>query len=423
MSNIEIKPSKLGGSIDTPPSKSICHRAIIAAALSNGTSHIKPIVPSDDILATLNAIESLGASITSVENTLSITGKGYPILTNPIIDCNESGSTMRFIIPPVLLTGEKAVVTGKGRLSKRPLEPYVEIFNRQNIIYHMDEDNLPLYIKGKLLPGSFEVRGDISSQFITGLMFALPLLREDSTIDITGELESKGYIDLTIDVLKAFSIDIINDGYKRFYIPGNQAYKPIKYIVESDFSQAAFFLVAGALGNNIICRGLNIKSTQGDRVILDILQKAGCSISNSKEYISVSPSMLNGLDIDVKNCPDLVPILAVLGSLSNGMTRIYNAQRLRYKESNRLKAISSELSKIGAYIKETDDGLLINGRPYLDGGEVDSWNDHRIAMALSIASTRCKQPITIRNSQAVKKSYPHFFDDFISLGGIVHAYE
>ncbi len=331
--------------------------------------------------------------------------------------CRESGSTLRFLIPLALTKDGDYIFHGEGKLISRPLEPYYEIFEEKGIKYSREEDGLPLKVSGKLTSGTYRVRGDISSQFITGLLFSLPILEGNSRIQITTKLESKGYIDLTLDILKDFGIEIENNNYEEFNIRGAQKYNSRNYYVEGDYSQGAFFLIAGALGSSIVCSGLNKDSLQGDKVILDILEAMGCNMEESEEGIKVNPSKTKGIEIDASNCPDLVPVLTVLASLSEGETKIVNVKRLRIKECDRLYAITKELNKLGANIIELEDSLIISGVNELKGGEVDSHNDHRIVMALAIAATRAKGDVIINNPSAVEKSYPNFFKDYFKLGG------
>jgi 3-phosphoshikimate 1-carboxyvinyltransferase len=417
---VKITPKALNGNINIPPSKSICHRAIIAAGLSDGTSCIENVALSKDIIATIDAMKCLGADIKVNSNSLFIKGCSR-LNPNPNADsihCFESGSTLRFIIPIAILTGKKITFTGEGRLNERPLNPYIEIFNDKNI-YYSKKDGLPLTVQGRLPSGEYRLKGDVSSQFITGLTFALPLLDGDSSIILTSKLESRGYIDLSLEVLERFNIHILNNGYNEFFIKGNQKYMETDFKVEGDYSQAAFFIAAGILGGDVRCFGLNEYSSQGDKKIIDIVKEMGGDIYFNDGVLSARESITHGAVIDASECPDLVPILAVLASLSNGETKIINAKRLRLKESDRLKAMATELTKLGADIEEMDDGLVINGKSYLNGGCVDSWGDHRIAMALSIASIRCKNPVTINGSDSVEKSYPDFFKDFLRLGGVL----
>lgn len=423
MDCVKINPGKLKGTINIPPSKSLSHRAIICAALSAGESNIGNIVFSDDIHATCDAMRSLGASIEKTsETSLKIKGS-FPLeLKEEEIDCKESGSTLRFLIPISLLAQGKAVFKGRGKLVSRPLGSYYNIFDEQEINYKNDDGNLPLHLEGSLSPGEFKLEGDISSQFITGLMFTLPLLNGDSKIIMTSELESKGYVDLTIDMLDKFGVKVINNDYKEFTIKGGQEYKARDYRVEGDFSQAAFWLVGGILGERIDCKDLDPDSLQGDKAILHLIEEMGGNLNLEDLSFIAKKSNTKGIVIDASEWPDIVPILTVLAALSEGETRIINAARLRIKESDRLKAISTELNKLGADVKELEDGLVIRGRKDLTGGTVDSWNDHRIAMALAIASIRCTGDVTITNSDVVKKSYPHFWEDFKSLGGDIDEF-
>lgn len=418
MDKIIIKPKLLKGNIVVPSSKSLGHRGIIAAALSRGISRVDNIQLSKDIEATMEIMKELGAVVNIEDQNLYIDGrKMFSYEKKLDLRCRESGSTLRFLIPLALTKDGDYIFHGEGKLISRPLEPYYEIFEEKGIKYSREEDGLPLKVSGKLTSGTYRVRGDISSQFITGLLFSLPILEGNSRIQITTKLESKGYIDLTLDILKDFGIEIENNNYKEFNIRGAQKYNSRNYYVEGDYSQGAFFLIAGALGSSIVCSGLNKDSLQGDKVILDILEAMGCNMEESEEGIKVNPSKTKGIEIDASNCPDLVPVLTVLASLSEGETKIVNAKRLRIKECDRLYAITKELNKLGANIIELEDSLIISGVNELKGGEVDSHNDHRIVMALAIAATRAKGDVIINNPSAVEKSYPNFFKDYFKLGG------
>ncbi|NOH15484.1 3-phosphoshikimate 1-carboxyvinyltransferase [Clostridium cochlearium] len=422
MNCVKIFPKKLKGSINIPPSKSLAHRAIIAAGLAGGESIIDNIVYSKDILATIYGMKNFGVSINEIEKNnnklLNIKGVNKIQIQNNIIDCIESGSTLRFLIPIALLQNEREVTfIGSGKLPQRPLDEYYNIFNKKNIFYQNEKGNLPLRVKGKLKPGEFYLKGDISSQFITGLMFVLPLLCGDSKIIITSKLESKAYVDLTMDILNKFGVKIENNNYKEFYIKGNQSYVPRNYNVEGDFSQGAFWLVAGAIGEEMSCKNLNINSLQGDKEIINIIKYMGGIININNDCIKVISSKLKGITIDASEIPDLVPILAVAGTVSSGVTKIINAKRVRIKECDRLHAIACELNKIGGEVEELEDSLIIKGNKKLKGGIVDSWNDHRIAMAMAVASTVCEESLIINNSKAVEKSYPNFWEEFRNVGG------
>lgn len=417
MNNITIKPRMLKGRVKVPPSKSIAHRAIIAAVLSKGDCTIGNVALSADIEATLNGIRALGSKYTysKKDGRVSI-GTRKRSGGNIEIDCGESGSTLRFLIPIALLSGKKIKLIGHGRLMQRPMEPYLKMFSMHGISC-ITEGNC-MYLDGKLKSGAYEIEGNISSQFITGLLFALPLAEGDSEIIVTTTAESRGYIDLTLDVLKKFGIRVENHNYMRYVIPGGQSYKAQNFIVEGDYSQAAFFLVAGAIGGDVVCEGLSADSLQGDREIIDIIKRTGAKIEEKDGGIRARQTgVMHGITVDAREIPDLVPIISVLLAFCRGESNIINAGRLRMKESDRLEAICSELGHLGADITEGADSLKIVGRQVLESNNVSSRNDHRIAMALAIAAQRCEGlDITIIDAgEAVKKSYPDFFEVYNKL--------
>ncbi len=419
---IKITPSKLRGEIALPSSKSLCHRVITASALSKDVSTIFNTTMSDDIRATCAALKVLGAKIDSYENTLNVKGVNVKNLnSNCTIDCNESATTLRFLIPIALLNCKEITFKGKYSLMKRSIEPYFEILDRCKISYECSDERDKIKFRGQLKPGDYKIRGDVSSQFISGLLYALPLLNGNSSIEIIDKYESIGYVDLTLDVLNSFGIKIKKDGDRKFYIKGNQEYKATEYVVEGDASNGAFYLCGGLLGEEVKCILLNPYSIQPDIKILDIIKSMGGKIE-IKDSIKTFESKLHGITLDMSNCIDLAPIVAVLGCVAEGNTLITNISRLRYKECDRLKALSTELSKIGAEIYEGKDYLKIVGKDYLNGGEVDSWGDHRMAMSLAIASIKCKNDLLINGAESVNKSYPHFFKDFQTLGGIINEW-
>ena len=423
MGDLKIYPSKLKGKVKIPPSKSVAHRAIICAALSDKLCRIDSIDYSDDIIATIEAMKSLGAIISKHEDYLEVTGVFKDIQNiekHKIIDCNESGSTLRFLIPISLLFKGSSNFVGRGNLGKRPLNTYYNIFDKQNIKYTYEEDIMNLTIEGELKGGNFEVEGNVSSQFISGLLFTLPLLKEDSKIIITTAMESKSYVDLTLQVMKDFGIEIINKDYKEFIIKGNQKYKGRNYKVEGDYSQGAIFLCADAIGNEIVCKDLDINSLQGDKEVINILKEMNVDIMvNGKDIEGKIRKKLKSTYIDGSQCPDIIPVLTSVAALAKGRTEIVNVGRLRIKECDRLSAITCELNKLGAKIMEKEDSIIIDGVESLEGDvEVCSHKDHRISMALAIVSSRCNKPIIIRDYDCVSKSYPKFFEDFEKIGGI-----
>ena len=416
--NVIIKPNKLKGNVIIPPSKSLSHRAIIAASLAEGKSVISNVLYSKDIIATINAMRACGAVIDEYEDYLVIQG-GKVYRKENIINANESGSTIRFMIPIALVDPTPVTFVGNNHLVKRPLDTFFEIFDLQNIEYKREENYLPLYVNGGLKPGEFNIRGDISSQFITGLLFALPMLNGNSKIHITTNLESKGYVDLTLDMLKMFGIEIINDNYTDFYIQGNQQYKPCDYTIEGDFSQSAFFFVAGCLGADITLQAMNVDSHQGDKKIISDIIDLGGNIIEDNNGLKALNIKTKGCVIDFAQSPDLGPALTVLAALSEGKTEFINASRLRIKECDRITCMKEELNKLGANIEENPDGMIIIGVDRLHGGIVESHNDHRVAMSLAMASLKCDGDIKILNAECVSKSFPNFWKVFESLGGDV----
>lgn len=415
MSSITLIPTKLNGSIQIPPSKSLAHRAIICASLARGRSIIRNIEYSKDIDATISCMKELGTIIFKYDDYLEIDGTTTFLKNKCEMNCEESGSTLRFMIPISLVEFTNVHYSGKGRLGERPLDIYYNIFEKQGIPFLYREKVLDLYIQGRLSPDEFYIPGDVSSQFISGLLFALPLLDGDSIIHITSPLQSKGYIDLTLQMLEMYGIKIeYND--QKFYIKGNQSYKACDYTIEGDYSQAAFYLVAGALDNNILIKGLNMNSLQGDKEAIDILKRMGCELVQAEDGYKVECKQFIATDIDASQCPDIIPVIALACANAKGISRIYNAKRLRIKECDRLSATVEVLRSLGVDALEKDDEMIITGGTLI-GGNVSSYNDHRMAMMEAIASTVSKDRIIIDNKECVKKSYPSFWEHFIKLGG------
>lgn len=428
---IKIKPGNLKGTIEIPPSKSYSHRAVIAAALAeNGKkSKIDNLKFSVDITTTTDIMENWGAEIERFESALEIIGNGGKVAPrDKYVQCNESGSTIRFLIPVGITRENELIFDGKGKLVDRPLDSYYKIFKEQGLKYETTGGKLPLTVNGKLKPGNYEIDGNISSQFITGLLYALPLLDGDSKLTINKNLESKGYVDLTLEILKLAGIEIVNNDYKSFDIRGNQTYKPFNYTIEGDYSQVAFWIVAGIISanrdNEVKCLHVNKNSLQGDREIIEIVTRMGANLEIFDDYVIVKPSKTKGTVIDISQCPDIGPILTVLAALSEGETRIINGERLRIKESDRITSIKTELNKLGANVAEEGDSLIIQGVQGFTGGvTVSAWNDHRIAMSLAVASSRCEKEIILEEAESVRKSYPHFWDDFVKMGGEIEIVE
>lgn len=423
MTTLRLIPTNLTGTVHIPSSKSMGHREIICAALAQGESTVGNISMSKDIAATIAGMRALGASFAPLAKegeraAFKVLGAAPHVVKN-IIDCGESGSTLRFLLPVGALCKEKLTFLGSGKLPTRPLEPYYNIFNQQGLLYKPFSEtvNLPLTLEGPLQAGSYTLPGDVSSQFISGLLFALPLLKEDSSLEITGKLESQSYVEMTLGALHKYGIVIEHDHYRSYRIPGGQQYKPCHAQVEGDFSQIAFWLVAGTLGGGITATGMNMDSLQGDKAILNLLQQFRGNLTLEGDRVRVEPAATTGTVIDAADCPDLIPVLTVLAAVSTGHTEIINAGRLRIKECDRLAAMATSLNKIGAQIVEKPEGLSIEGVKHFTGGTLDCWNDHRIAMSLAVASIKCTEPLILTGTECVKKSYPDFWQDFAHLGG------
>lgn len=403
--NITIQPALLNGGITPPASKSQAHRAVIAAALADGVSLLGRMTSSQDITATLGCMAAMGAQVELMgADRVRIRGLSGCAQENNeqliCFDCGESGSTLRFLIPVALAVAGGGIFTGRGRLMERPQQPYFDLFERQGIFYEQNDGVLT--VKGTLKPGTFQLPGNVSSQFVTGLLYALPLLNGDSEIVLTTPLESEGYVDMTLEVLEQFGIRV-ERGENRFLVPGGQRYQSRDTDMEADWSQAAFWYAARTLGSAVDVLGMNEDSRQGDRCIA-----AQC------EMLAQS----GDVTLDVSQCPDLVPALAAVAAVRQGAVRIVNAARLRIKESDRLTAVARVLGDMGAQVCEQPEGLTIVGAQHLAGGVcVDSHNDHRIAMMAAIAATCCRQPITVLEAQCVSKSYPGFWEDYEALGG------
>ncbi len=400
MSKVKIKNAILNGSVVIPPSKSAAHRALLCSFLAGGGT-VSPIISSKDMQAMQQAISAL-------END------------DKIVDCIESGNTLRFVIPVAAALGKSVTFVGSGRLPERPLETFLELLPKHNIKC-TSNGRLPLSIEGKLTAGKYEIAGNISSQYISGLLFALPILNGDSEIVLTTRLESKPYIDLTIKVMRDFGVEV-QETESGYLVRGNQQYKTRDYIVESDWSQAAFFLVGGAVGKSVALKGLDMNSVQGDKAIVDILKKFGADIEIKENEIISRKAELKGIKVDVSDIPDTVPALAVAAAYANGRTEIVGGERLRFKESDRIESVVSNLKRLGADVTETSDGMIINGGKKLKGAELLGYNDHRIVMAFSIAALFAGGETIITEANSINKTYPSFFEDYNRIGGQANVF-
>lgn len=412
--NVTIFPTPLSGTISAIASKSDAHRCLIAAALSDVPTTLYLDTTSDDICATKSVLTALGASFSCEKDRIYVT----PIKLSskkPVCDCRESGSTLRFLLPVAASLYDEVLFSGQGRLPQRPMDALVCCMKQNGVSFH--QETLPFTTRGCLRPGCYALPGNISSQYISGLLFALPLLEGDSEIRLLTKPQSVGYIDMTLKTLSLFSIHIIRT-QTGFFIPGKQQYRsPGEIRIEGDWSNAAFFLSAGALHGPVCVTGLSQSSLQKDKAILPLLQQFGAQISISENCVTVRSAPLCGIHTDVSEIPDLVPILAAVAVHAKGKSVFSNAFRLRLKESDRIKSTCAMVCALGAFAEETEDTLIIHGKQPLSGGTVSSFLDHRIAMASAIAACACTCATTITQAQAVQKSYPHFYQDFITLGG------
>ena len=419
MNNVNVEPSQLNGTVAIPPSKSDVHRAIICGALSRGKCVISPVDLSEDIKATIGCVETLGAKVNISEGVLTIDGSEMFKGNNYQIFCNESGSLLRFIIPVVSAMGISATFTGAGRLPERPIGIYLDCLPKAGVKC-TTKSGLPLTVEGQLQAGTFEIPGNVSSQFITGLLFALPLLKEDSKIILTSPLESVAYVDITINVMKKFGVIIETTDYG-YFVKGNQKYIPQNYTTEGDWSNAAFFMTAAAIKGDITVTGVDKNSAQGDKEIAEILKRFGAKVEFTDNGVRVQKGDLKATDIDARQIPDLVPILAVCATFAEGITHITGAERLRIKESDRLSAIANAINKLGGNVIEKPDGLVITGVKSLKGGTVQGVNDHRIVMAMSVATLMATDTVTITDMESIKKSFPNYFEEYNRLGGISYV--
>lgn len=414
--DIRITPSKLSGTIPAISSKSDAHRILIAAALANDETVIKCNQTSKDIEATISCLNAFGADIKTDGGNIFVTPIKKAAETAEL-DCQESGSTLRFLLPVAGALSVNATFKGSGRLPSRPITPLRREMENYGISFSPPWA-FPIEISGTLHCGDYSIKGNVSSQFITGLLFALPLLDGDSTLRLIPPVESRSYINMTLNTLSKFGIEISEDE-NVFYIKGNQKYiSPKTITVEGDWSNAAFFLTAGAIGDSVTVSGLDINSLQGDRKVLDVLTRMGAQVTVLGDRVTVSPGVIKGTEIDASDIPDLIPVLSVAASAAqSGVTTVTNAARLRLKECDRLAAINECINNIGVVVAETDDGLVIWSENKICGGTIFSFNDHRIVMSMAIAGITSDGAIVIKNAEAVSKSYPSFFEDFNTLGG------
>ncbi len=415
---INVSAKQLEGTVTAVSSKSDAHRAIICSALCDTATEIVVEECSDDINATVECLCAMGARATRTEHGL-IFEQSCAVNSDAVLNCRESGSTLRFLLPVAAALGGRKTFYGSGRLPSRPLLPLMLALEGHNVAF--DNKKLPFVSIGKLSGGDFSVAGNISSQFISGLLFAVPLTELGGTVNVTDGLQSAGYVDMTLKTLSCFGVKWEKENDRYILSSASHYTSPKLYKVEGDWSGAAFFLVAGAINGDITVSGLEPQSAQADKVIIDILREFGAKIGIMGNNVRVSTKDARPINVDVSNCPDLFPCLAVLACRAEGKSRLYNASRLRLKESDRVTATANMLRALGVRVNETDDALEIFGTGSISGGTVDGARDHRIVMSASIASLMCSGrgngSILVTDAEAISKSYPTFFQALQGCNG------
>ena len=406
MSVVKLAKSSLFGEITLPPSKSVTHRALICSFLAGG-GNVFPLSESNDMKATKGVLKELAQNSDKAA-----------------LNCIESGSTLRFAVPLAAALGANAVFTGEGRLPQRPIDEFLRLLPSHGVECE-SAGSLPLSISGRLESGVYEIAGNVSSQYITGFLLALPILNGDSKIVLTTPLQSKPYVDITLQVMRDYGVVAEETDYG-YFVPGNQKYKIRDYSVECDWSQAAFFLAGAAISGDVTLLNMNLNSAQGDKEIISVLKRFGADIETDEMSVRCKKSALKGICVNVENIPDAVPAIAAAAAYASGKTVICGGERLRIKESDRIASVVYNLSALGVDAKETSDGMIIYGGKPLRAAKMKSFNDHRIVMAFSAAALGVNGECEIDGAQSINKTYPSFFDDYNKLGGkanVIHSRE
>lgn len=420
------RTEKLSGEVAAPPSKAYTHRMLVAALLSKGISRIENYLVSEDTHATLESIKAFGAEVKLGKNFLEVRGAMQLKTPEKPIDCRDSGTTLRFMIPVAALANGATTFVMGWSLSKRPLAPLLRSLEQLGARSYYKPGKAFVKVQGGgIVGGRTTLKGDISSQFISGLLFACPMAKKDTEIFLTTPMESRGYVQMTKEILHKHNVRIcISEDYRYLNVPCDQEYSPCNHIVPGDFSSAAYILAAAAISSSKVkVKNLHYQTGQEDKEILLILKQAGLEVSVGEGFVKVEGTIKSPINVDAKDIPDIVPACSAIACYANGISKIYNAKRLRYKESDRLAAISTELKKLGAEITIDENSLTIKGPCKMHGGEIDSHNDHRIAMACAAAALGAEGETKILNAECVGKSYPTFFRDLKVLGAKISGGE
>lgn len=416
-------PAKLSGVMAAPASKSEAHRRMICAGLTMGETRLDGFMASSDMAATIRCLKGLGTQVEESGDVLIIRGGKPKAGKLPVLDCGESGSTLRFFVPIALSVAGGATFRMHGLLGQRPMEVYRDLFVPRGVTWRMGvgaDCAAELTVTGRMEAGQYVLPGNVSSQFVSGLLFALPLLKGESTLTVLPPVESVGYINMTIEALKQSGIVVKEDAPFSWTIPGEQSYKAASGRISGDYSQAAVMLCAGAMGHDTAVSGLETVTTQGDQAVLRHLKALGAGIACENGTITVKGGQLQGAVLDMRDCPDIAPVLALTCQLAKGESRLAGCGRLRLKECDRLAATVKILNQLGGDAKAQGDDMLIRGVEQLEGGvEIDGCNDHRMVMLAALAAAGCRKPVTVKGVEALNKSWPEFLNVYESLGGIV----
>ena len=414
-------PAHLTGTVSAPASKSEAHRRMICAGLTQGETMLTGFMDYADMAATMRCLGALGSTFNRDGDTLTISGMQGKIAKMPVMDCGESGSTLRFFVPIALTVAGGTVFRMHGRLGSRPMDVYRDLFVPRGVRWYMGvgaDGAAELTVRGKMEPGDYVLPGDVSSQFVSGLLFALPLLPGNSTLTVQQPVESESYIRMTIEAIAASGIEVQESSAFSWRIPGHQQYKSRSCHLNGDYSQAAVLCCAGALGHDITVTHLSPVTTQGDRAILRHLMALGATVEESDNHIRVKAGKLHGATLDMHDCPDIAPILALTAQLAEGESRLTHCGRLRLKECDRLAATVEILNLLGGDAQADGDDIVLHGVKQLRGGvTLPNYGDHRMVMLASIAATKCEQPIEMDGIEAIDKSWPEYLKVYQMLGG------